>query len=265
MEVVLAPNPGLMTGPGTNQWLLGAGTAAPVVLDVAPYDAENARRIGAALGGARLGAIVLTHIHPDHVGGALALRAATGAPIVVHRSRRDFSVGGVPLAPDRVVDDGDEVGHGGGRLRAIHTPGHESGHVCWYDPERRALYTGDLILGTGTTVVAPPDGDMVAYLASLRRLLDLDLVRLLPGHGDAIDDPYGKIREYLAHRQLREEQILTGLAAGLDTVAALVARLYADVHPGLHPVAGLQVRAHLVKLVGEGRVREEPGARFRPA
>ncbi len=260
LRVVLAPNPGLMTGPGTNQWVVGDG--APVVIDVAGYDAENAGRFAAVLGAERPGEILLTHIHPDHVGGASGFRDASGAPLAVHESRAAFTFAGRALAPDRLLADGDEVAHAGGRLRAVHTPGHESGHLCYYDPERRWLFTGDLILGTGTTIVAPPDGNMTAYLASLRRLLALDLARILPGHGPAIDRPYEKIEEYLAHRLLRERQIIGCLEDGVDTVPPIVARLYADVHPALHPAAALTVRAHLGKLVADGVVTEEPGDRF---
>jgi glyoxylase-like metal-dependent hydrolase (beta-lactamase superfamily II) len=258
LRVVLAPNPGLMTGPGTNQYVLGDTEA--IAIDVAPYDVENARRWSEA---PRPHAILLTHIHPDHVGGARSLRAATGAPVAVHASRAGFREGGEPLAPDRLLAEGEEVRHAAGRLRALHAPGHESGHLCYYDPERRWLFTGDVILGTGTTMIAPPDGDMGAYLATLRRLLTLDLVRILPGHGDPIERPYEKITEVLEHRLLRERQILDALAGGAVALPAMVERLYADVHPGLHWAAGLTVRAHLAKLVAEGTVAEEPADRFR--
>jgi glyoxylase-like metal-dependent hydrolase (beta-lactamase superfamily II) len=148
-------------------------------------------------------------------------------------------------------------------LRAVHTPGHESGHCCYYDPERRWLFTGDLILGMGTTIVAPPDGNMTEYLASLRRLLDLDLDCLLPGHGPPIEHPYDKINEYLEHRLLRERQILAVLGAGPTQIPTLVERIYVDLHPGLRFAAALTVRAHLEKLIIEGAVREEPGETFR--
>ncbi len=262
LAVVLAPNPGPMTGPGTNQYLIGPPDDA-LVVDVAPLDDENARRFAAA--GARVGAIVLTHVHPDHVGGARALRERTGAPIAVHRRHATFVFGGEPLAPARLLVDGDEIVHAAGRLRVVHTPGHEAGHCCLYDPDRRWLFTGDTILSTGTTVIAPPDGDMAAYLASLRRLAELDLALILPAHGPPVERPYEKIAEYIDHRLMRERQIVDAVAAGVAEIPAIVRRLYADVPAVLHGMAAAQVRAHLTKLVAEGIVVEEPGERFRRA
>lgn len=262
LRVVLAPNPGMMTGPGTNQYLFAG--ADPVLIDVAPLDDENRRRLEAACGGDAVARLLLTHIHPDHVGGAAALRDSAGVPITVHVSRADFVHAGRPLAPDALLADGDEISHPAGRLRAVHTPGHESGHLCYYDPDRRWLFTGDTILSTGTTVVPPPpDGDMLAYLASLRRLQALDLAYILPGHGPPIERPYDTIAEYLRHRLWREGLIVDALGEGITAVPALVARVYTDVPPPLHGVAALTVRAHLAKLVTEGGVTEEPADCFR--
>jgi glyoxylase-like metal-dependent hydrolase (beta-lactamase superfamily II) len=257
LRVVLAPNPGLMTGPGTNQYLLGDRDA--LQLDAAPLDDENRRRLGES--GVVAAALLLTHIHPDHVGGAIAL----GVPIAVHRSRATFSIGGRPLAPARTLDDGDEVAYPGGRLRVVHTPGHESGHCCLYEPDRRWLFTGDTVLSTGTTIVAPPDGDMAAYLASLRRLQTLDVATIFPGHGPPVERPQELLQEYIAHRLLRERQIVDALQAGPLEIVELVRRIYVDLHPGLTWAAGLTVRAHLTKLEGEGTVVAETGGRFRLA
>lgn len=257
LAVVCAPNAGPMTGPGTNQYLLGGDGA--VQIDAAPLDAENRRRLAA--GGPPAERLVLTHIHPDHVGGAHDL----GVPITVHRSRADFAPAGRPLAPATTVVDGDELPWDGGRLVVVHTPGHESGHCCLYDPERRWLFTGDTVLGTGTSMIAPPDGDMIAYLESLRRLRALDLAVIFPGHGAPLTDPYAVLDEYIAHRLARERQILDVLGEGPATVDALVARIYVDLLPALVWAAAATVRAHLGKLAAEGRVAVEPdaGARVR--
>ena len=257
LRVALAPNPGLMTGPGTNQYLLGARDA--VQLDVAPLDAENRRRL--ADEDVTVARLVLTHIHPDHVGGALDL----DRPVAVHRSRAAFSLAGRPLAPAALLDDGDEIPWPGGRLVVVHTPGHESGHCCLYEPERRWLFTGDTVLSTGTTIIAPPDGDMGAYLGSLRRLRALDVATIFPGHGPPVEEPQALLDQYLAHRLLREGQIVDALRDGPSEIPPLVTRIYTDLHPGLVWAAGLTVLAHLTKLERDGVVVAEAGGRFRLA
>lgn len=260
LRVVLAPNPGLMTGPGTNQYLLGDGDDA-VQLDCAPLDAENVRRFDAS--GARPRTLVLTHIHPDHVGGALAWRARSRGTIAIHESRAGFPVAGEPLAAERRLVDGDEIVVPGGRLRVVHTPGHESGHCCLFDPERRWLFTGDTVLSTGTTVIAPPDGDMQAYFASLERLRALDAATIFPGHGPPIDDPAAILDEYVRHRRAREAQIVDAVGDGVETIPAMVERCYPDLHPGLRWAAGLTVQAHLTKLEREGRAAASADGRWR--
>jgi glyoxylase-like metal-dependent hydrolase (beta-lactamase superfamily II) len=259
LAVVCAPNPGPMTGPGTNQYLLGGGGG--VQIDAAPLDAENRRRLAQAP--ARTERLVLTHIHPDHVGGAADL----GVPIAVHASRATAAPGGRPLAPATTLEDGDEIRYPGGRLLVVHTPGHESGHCCFYEPDRRWLFTGDTVLSTGTSMIAPPDGDMIAYLASLRRLRALELAAIFPGHGPPVSDPAGLLDEYLAHRLMRERQILDALEDGPAAVDVLVPRLYTGLDPALTWAAALTVQAHLAKLEVEGAVVAEPaaGGRFRLA
>jgi glyoxylase-like metal-dependent hydrolase (beta-lactamase superfamily II) len=198
-------------------------------------------------------AIVLTHRHPDHAEVAGRAARRFGAPI---------AGAAPPLEPGgRVVADGELLSAGGVRLAAIATPGHSSDHLCFL--LGRDLFTGDHILGRGTTVVAYPDGDMEAYMSSLERVRGLEVDRLLPGHGPPVDDPAAVIDEYIEHRLMRERQVLDGLAAGPATPEELVERIYADVDPVLHPVAAMSVRAHLAKLAKEGRAVQD-NERWRP-
>jgi glyoxylase-like metal-dependent hydrolase (beta-lactamase superfamily II) len=252
-----AANPGYLTLEGTNQYLIGREEIT--VVDVALSSRDNIDGIieqAEAMGG-KIEKILLTHIHSDHCGGALALKKRSGAKLGISRLRAGY-VG----QEDFTYGEGDEIPYDGGRLRVVHTPGHESGHCCFYEPELRDLLTGDHILGRGTTVIPPPDGDMADYIHSLERLLDLKIRRLLPGHGPQVDDPYGKIREYIDHRLMREKEVLKCLGEGEQTISAITSRIYTDTPAALHSMAQLSVEAHLLKLIKERRVRREGGRYF---
>jgi glyoxylase-like metal-dependent hydrolase (beta-lactamase superfamily II) len=248
---ILAPNPSLMTGPGTNSFIVTSATGGCAVIDPGPDIAshlDTLADVAAAHGGAQ--AILITHGHPDHMEGAAGLRERTGAPILA------WSREGVPVA-DQTLQDDEVLELGERTLRVIYTPGHRFDHVCFLLEDARALFAGDLVAGVGTVVIAPPEGDLLDYMASLRRLLSLDPNVILPAHGPEIDDPRIFLEHYLAHREERERQVLDGLAVGPATIPMLVARIYTDVDPQLHPVAARTVEAHLLKLEREERVARE--------
>lgn len=253
---VLGLNPGLMTGPGTNTYLVGE--RQPILVDTGAGVAEYVPLLAGVLATERLGdipRILLTHRHRDHMGGVTDLRRLYPRIPVGKLVVNDASLP-VPMEP---LADGAVIRGEGVTLRALHTPGHASDHLSYYLEEERALFTGDLILGGSTTVIPPDDGDLGAYLASLRRLLDLDIRRIYPGHGPVLEPARPVIEEYIAHRLDRERQILAALGAGAETIPDIVAEVYRDVAPALHPVARLSVQSHLMKLEREGRVGRQAG------
>ncbi len=255
-----APNPGLMTGPGTNTYLIG--DECVTVVDPGPDHAGHVRAIVRAAGRRKVAWIVLTHTHPDHWPGTRRLQALTGARLAA--ASRPPRADAFDVRRDQVVRDGDVVGEADGAVLAIHTPGHAPNHVCLVHRASASLLSGDHVLDGTTTVVSPSrGGDMGAYLASLRRLRRLRTVRrILPAHGDVIGDPRAKLTDYIDHRALRERQILRLLRGGPLTPAELVAAIYTDtpdgrpggLPDGLVEMARRQIHAHLLKLRTEGRV-----------
>jgi glyoxylase-like metal-dependent hydrolase (beta-lactamase superfamily II) len=247
---IVAPNPGLMTGPGTNTYLVGIDEIA--VIDPGPDEASHLDAI-AACGGDRIRWILLTHTHADHAPGAVGLKARTGGQVLAFGAAGRGE--GEVVEPDVAIRDGFELEATEFRLTALHTPGHASDHLCFLLERSRLLFSGDHVMQGSTVVIKPPDGDMAAYLDSLRRLLTLRVRSIAPGHGYVIEDPTETVEGYLAHRSAREAAVLAALAAGDRSVDEIVRRVYVDVAAELHPVARHSVYAHLLKLAGEGRAR----------
>ena len=240
---VLAPNPSLMTLDGTNTWLIAApGSATAVVVDPGPDDEAHLRRVCSIAGqsGHRISAILLTHGHLDHSAGAARLAELSGAPIQAADPGGRLGAEGFA--------DGDVVTAAGSELRVVATPGHSADSVSLLLPADGALFTGDTVLGRGTTVIAQDGnlGDDLRTLGHLRELAEaLDLRLLLPGHGPMLADPIGTLDYYLAHRAERLEQVRSALAAGARTPAEIVAMIYTDVDAAVWPAAEWSVRAQL--------------------
>jgi glyoxylase-like metal-dependent hydrolase (beta-lactamase superfamily II) len=244
VRVILAPNAGVMTGPGTNTYIVGRAGGRTFVVDPAVHETSFLSVVVETAG--EIGGIVVTHRHPDHVGGVPGLARATGAPV---HAFGDSPIEGISVDP---VGDGDVLTAGDTRLEVLHTPGHASDHICLVLDD--VLFSGDTVLGEGTAVIAPPDGDMRAYLETLRRLRSLRITRVFPGHFRARADAHALIDSYLAHRAEREAAIVAALGDEGASIDDVVARVYTDTPPNLHPLAAYSVRAHLEMAEEDGRV-----------
>lgn len=262
---VLVNNPGPYTFKGTSSYIVGRGTVA--VIDPGPDDDAHLAALLAALDGETVSHILVTHSHADHSPLAARLKAATGATTLAHGAVEAPPAAGLRLdasidhgfVPDQRMGDGDAVSGPGWTLEALFTPGHMSNHMCFALKEEQALFAGDHVMSWATSVIAPPDGDMGQYFASLRKLLDRDDAVYHPGHGPSRRDPLPLVRGYLAHRRMREEAIRARVAQGARSVGEIVAAIYADVDPKLHGAAALSTTAHLDHLVQQGRLRKVDG------
>ena len=266
---VVAPNPGPYTFRGTNSYILGEGRVA--VVDPGPDDPAHRAALLAAVAGETVTHILVTHTHRDHSAGVPALVAAAGAATAgggPHRPARPLPPGAAAtdaggdtaFVPDLVLADGAVLSGDGWRVEAVATPGHTANHLVFAMPDRDLAFSGDHVMGWATSIVAPPDGSMAYYMASLDNLLARSERLYLPGHGDPIVDAPQRLRALKAHRLMREAAILDRLAKGDTAVAEIVAAIYRDLDPQLRGAAALSVLAHLEDLAALGKVVAEDGA-----
>jgi glyoxylase-like metal-dependent hydrolase (beta-lactamase superfamily II) len=265
---VVARNPSPFTFKGTGTYIVGHRQVA--IIDPGPDIAAHIDALLAALRAETVTHILITHTHLDHSPAAAAIKQATGAktygfgPHGSGRAEDRSGVDGVTeeggdhaFAPDIVMRDGDAVEGPGWRLAAVHTPGHTSNHLCFALPEERTLFSGDHVMGWSTSVIAPPDGDMAAYMRSLDKLLRRDDAVYWPTHGPSIPDPKPFVRAFIAHRHERAQAILDRLAQGDEAIPAIVAQVYVGLDPRLKGAAARSVLAHLVELVETGKVASD--------
>ena len=244
----------MMTGPGTNTYIVGENELA--VIDPGPDIASHIEKI---LGSGKIRWILCTHTHQDHSPAAAAIKAATGAQVLGRPAPEGQDA---TFKPDFVVENGQRIQIGDITLRAIHTPGHASNHLCFLLEETKMLFTGDHVMQGSTVVINPPDGDMRAYLRSLEKLLDEDLAIIAPGHGYLIGRPKKEVARLIAHRLAREEKVVNALVKiGPASLEELLPIVYDDVPARIHRVAARSLTAHLDKLTAEGRARVS-GERF---
>ena len=252
---LVAPNPGVMTGAGTNTYLLGDNEVA--VLDPGPAIPEHIDAI-LATAGDRIRWIVCTHTHPDHSPAWQAVAAATGAELI-GASPADDMFQDETFRPASELQHDEVLATGEFTLRAVHTPGHVSNHFCFFLEEEKMLFAGDHIMNGSTVVIVPPSGDMKAYVESLQLLLTYDLKFIAPGHGEIMEDSRDVVAWLVNHRLQREKKVIDGLSQlGRSALDDLVKVVYDDVDVSLHEMAKLSLSAHLIKLHHENRALQHP-------
>ena len=260
---IVARNPGPFTFKGTGTYVVGEGEVA--VIDPGPELAEHIAALLASLADEQVTHILVTHTHRDHSPAAKALKEATGAPTYGFgphaggkRGEAGVEEGGDwDFTPDIMVRDGDTIASSKWRFEAVHTPGHTSNHLCFALPDDGILFSGDHVMGWSTSVIAPPDGDMAAYMASLDKLLARHDAVYWPTHGPAITEPQRHVRAFVAHRREREAGVIDCLKAGVATIDKMVERLYVGLNPSLRRAAGRSVLAHLIDLIGRDIVTSD--------
>ncbi len=261
---VLCKNPSPYTYTGTGTYIVGSGEKLAVI-DPGPNMVTHGEALLSAIGDRTVSHILVTHTHMDHSPLSAWLKEKTGAPVFAfgaHGAGRKAGLEGEEVeagadksfTPDHLLKDGDELCGDGWTLGVLHTPGHTANHVCFHLKEENILFVGDHIMGWATTVISPPDGDMTQYLDSLRKVVELAPDKLVPTHGPWVENPRRFVRAIITHRRMRENQIVRRLEKEPLTIDMMVADMYKEVDPRLHPAAARSVLAHLIALLDAGRV-----------
>jgi len=264
VQRIVANNPGPFTFKGTNTYLLGQGQDVALV-DPGPEDDAHFEAVMRALGGRRITGIIITHTHRDHIDGLPRLKAETGAPVYgfgrkarnpgeITKSASGGESNDEDFVPDVALTDGSRLEGDGFALTALFTPGHAPDHLCFAIEGTGILLSGDHVMGWNTSVVAPPEGNMVAYMSSLDKLLAREDAVFLPGHGGRIEQPQRVVKAFIMHRKMREQAILDCIRNGSTTVSEIVATVYKGLDPRLVRAASLSIAAHVESLVERGLV-----------
>jgi glyoxylase-like metal-dependent hydrolase (beta-lactamase superfamily II) len=263
---VIANNPSPFTFYGTGTYILGTGSVA--VIDPGPADPEHIQAIVDGLAGETISHVLVTHTHMDHSPGCALLKAHSAAPTLAFGPHGAGKLEqGVPVEeggdmdfqPDQLVQHGDVIEGGDWSVECVYTPGHTSNHMCFQLREQKALFTGDHVMGWSTSIISPPDGDMMAYMVSLELLLERDDEVYWPTHGPSIDDPKAHVRAFIAHRREREAQILDCVGSGTELIADMVPKMYQDTPEFMYPAAARSVLAAMEFLVQRGEVVSDAG------